>query len=78
MMSSTLKRATVYLDSDLHKALKVKAAETERSVSVIVSEAVRVSLLEDTGDLAAFEERAKEPNLAFEAVLKDLKKRGRL
>lgn len=78
MMSPTLKRATVYLDSDLHKALKVKAAETERSISVIVSEAVRVSLLEDAGDLAAFEERAKEPNLAFEAVLKDLKKLGRL
>ena len=77
-MSATAKRATVYLKSDLHKALKLKAAETDRSVSDLVNEAVRLSLLEDAEDLAAFEERAKEPNLAFEAVLKDLRRRGRL
>lgn len=77
-MSATAKRATVYLKSDLHKALKLKAAETDRSVSDLVNEAVRLSLLEDAEDLAAFEARAKEPNLAFEAVLKDLRRRGRL
>ncbi|MBI3007588.1 MAG: CopG family transcriptional regulator [candidate division NC10 bacterium] len=77
-MSATAKRATVYLKSDLHKALKLKAAETDRSVSDLVNDAVRLSLLEDAEDLAAFEERAKEPNLAFEAVLKDLRRRGRL
>jgi plasmid stability protein len=77
-MSGTAKRATVYLKSDLHKALKVKAAETDRSVSDLVNDAVRLSLLEDAEDLAAFDERAKEPNLAFEAVLKDLRRRGRL
>jgi len=72
------KRATVYLESDLHKALKFKAAETDRSVSELVSEAVRRSLQEDDQDLAAFRARAKEPNLAFETVLKDLRRRGRL
>jgi len=77
-MGATAKRATVYLKSDLHKALKLKAAETDRSVSDLVNDAVRLSLLEDAEDLAAFEERAKEPNLAFEAVLKDLRRRGRL
>ncbi len=77
-MSTTAKRATIYLKSDLHKALKLKAAETDRSVSDLVNDAVRLSLLEDAEDLAAFEERAKEPNLAFEAVLKDLRRRGRL
>lgn len=76
-MSATAKRATVYLKSDLHKALKLKAAETDRSVSDLVNDAVRLSLLEDAEDLAAFEERVKEPNLAFEAVLKDLRRRGR-
>jgi predicted transcriptional regulator len=77
-MSATQKRATIYLDSHLHRALKVKAAETERSLSEIVNDAVRQSLAEDAEDLAAFEERVHEPNLAFEAVLKDLKKRGRI
>lgn len=76
-MRTTAKRATVYLDSHPHKALKLRAAETDRCVSDLINGAVRMSLLEDAEDLAAFEERAKEPNLAFETVLKDLRKRGR-
>jgi ribbon-helix-helix CopG family protein len=72
------KRTTVYLESDLHKALKVKAAETDTSVSELVSSAVRRSLLEDAEDLAIFKQRAQEPNLAFETVLKNLRRRGRL
>lgn len=72
------KRTTVYLEPDLHKALKVKAAETEQSVSELVGGAVRRSLLEDAEDLAAFKQRAREPSLAFETVLKDLRRRGRL
>jgi len=76
-MSDT-KRATVYFDVSLHRALRVKAAETEHSLSDLVNAAVRRSLAEDAEDLAAFEERAKEPNLAFENVLKDLRRRGKL
>ena len=75
---TTVKRATVYLDAGLHRALRVKAAETEASVSQLVNAAVRQSLAEDAADLAAFEARAKEPSLAFEAVLKDLRRRGKL
>ena len=68
----------MYFDPDLHRALRVKAAETERSLSELVNDAVREILNEDSEDLQAFETRAKEPNLAFEDVLKDLKKRGKL
>jgi hypothetical protein len=73
-----VKRATVYLDPSLHRALRVKAAETDESVSALVNSAVRLSLGEDAADLAAFKARAREPVLAFEAVLKDLKRRGKL
>jgi hypothetical protein len=72
------KRATVYLEADIHRALRLKAAETDRSVSDLVNEAVKRSLAEDAEDLAAFELRLKEPDLPFEDVVKDLKKRGRL
>jgi hypothetical protein len=72
------KRATVYFDSSLHKALRMKAAETERSLSDLVNAAVRQSLREDSEDLAAFEERDAEPSLGFAEVLKDLKRRGKL
>jgi hypothetical protein len=72
------KRATVYLDPSLHRALRIKAAETEHSVSELMNSAVRLSLSEDAADLAAFRERAGERVLAFEAVLKELKRRGKL
>lgn len=73
-----VKRATVYLDSTLHRALRVKAAETDKSVSELVNAAVQRSLSEDAADLAAFADRVREPAVAFEAVLKDLKRRGKL
>ncbi len=77
-MSTVSKRATVYFDPALHRALRVKAAETDRSLSDLVNEAVRLSLAEDAEDLAAFEERAKEPELSFEDVVKDLKRSGKI
>jgi len=72
------KRATIYLDSNLHRALRVKAAETDKSVSDLVNAAVRQSLREDAHDLEVFEARVGEPALPFEGVLKDLKRRGKL
>lgn len=75
---SKVKRATVYFDPSLHQALRLKAAETDQSLSDLVNDAVRQSLAEDAVDLAAFRTRAKEPTLDFEKVLKDLKRRGKL
>jgi hypothetical protein len=77
-MNASTKRATVYFDPAIHRALRLKAAETERSLSELVNEAVKFSLVEDAEDLAAFEERASEPNLPFEKVIKELKKRGKI
>lgn len=75
-MSTAPKRSTIYFDPKIHKALRMKAAETDKSVSELVNEAVKLCLAEDAEDLAAFEERAKEPNLKFEDVLKELKRSG--
>ncbi len=75
---SASKRATIYFDPDLHRALRLKAAATDRPVSDIVNDAVRESLAEDANDLAAFGARAAEPNLDFESVVKDLRKRGKV
>jgi hypothetical protein len=75
-MKGTQKRATIYFNPNVHRALRLKAAETDRSISDLVNEAVNLSLAEDEEDLTAFEERKSERNLAFENVLKDLKKRG--
>ena len=75
---SVTKRATIYFDADLHRAARMKAAETDTSVSDLVNAALRRSLAQDADDLAAFRARAKEPNLDFEAVVKDLRRRGKL
>jgi hypothetical protein len=77
-MKTTAKRSTVYFDPDLYKALKIKAAHCDKSLSELINQAVRWSLVEDAEDLAAFEERKNEPNLDFEKVLKDLRSRGKI
>lgn len=71
-------RSTIYLEPDLQRALKIKAAETDQSISDLVNAAIRQALAEDAEDLEAFEQRKHEPTLSFETVVKDLKKRGRL
>lgn len=78
MKTHESKRATVYLDPDLHRALKIKSAQSDQTLSDLVNHAVRVSLAEDHEDLLAFEERKDEDNLDFEDFLKELKAGGKI
>lgn len=71
-------RTTLYLDPKIHRALKVKAAETDRSISELVNDALLEALREDAVDLAAFEKRAKETSRPLEKVLAELKRDGLL
>ena len=75
-MSTLTKRATVYLDPVLHKALRLQSVETSRSVSELINDAVRDELAEDANDLAMFEARKNEPSLDFEDFVKELKLDG--
>jgi plasmid stability protein len=77
-MSEPSKRSTIYFEPEVHKALRLKAAFTHRSVSDLVNEAVRQALQEDQEDLSAFEERAAEPSITYEELLNDLKAHGKL
>jgi len=77
-MSILSKRSTVYFDPAIHQALRIKAASSHLSISEIVDEALRLQLAEDQEDLAAFDERAKEPEMSYEALLKDLKQHGKI
>lgn len=77
-MKNESKRATVYFDPKLLKAIQLKALETETSVSAIVSKAIQSYLSEDAEDLAAFDQRRKEAGLSFESVLKKLKRDGKI
>jgi len=77
-MENSQKSATAYFDPALHRARHLKAAETDRLLSDLVNEAVRYSLAEDAEDLAALDERATEPVLPFESVVKKLKRSGNI
>jgi hypothetical protein len=74
----TQKRATVYFESDVHRALRLKAAALDRSVSEMVNDAVKSALAEDVEDLAAFSERKGDKSLSFDTFVQGLKRRGRI
>jgi hypothetical protein len=78
IMTTQTKRATVYLEPDLHKALRLKAVETSTSVSELVNKAVREAIAEDAEDLAAFETRVREPLISYDEMVKRLRKDGRI
>jgi len=71
-------KATIYLDPKLHRAAKIKAAATDRTLSDIMEEALREALREDAEDLKAFAQRAGQPRRSYEEVLKSLRRAGRL
>jgi plasmid stability protein len=72
------KRATVYFAPDVHKALRLRAAASDRSVSDMVNDAVRIALAEDAVDLESFAARRGEKAVSFESFVTGLKRRGRL
>jgi plasmid stability protein len=72
------KRATVYFDADIHRALRLKAAATDRSISDMVNDAVKIALAEDAEDIAAFDERDREKSVNFETVVRSLRRRGKI
>jgi len=71
-------RPTIYFEPRVYRALKIKAATSDRSLSELVNVAVTAALREDALDLEAFEKRRKEPSRPFERVLEDLKRDGLL
>ena len=75
-MATQMKRATIYFDPELHKALKLKALETSRSITDLVNQAVREALSEDAEDINVFEERKDESLISYDQMLKKLKKNG--
>ena len=77
-MTTLTKRATVYLDPILHRALRLKSVETSRSLSDLLNDAVRSELAEDAQDLSAFDARKHEPTIAFEDFVKELKRNGKI
>jgi len=74
----TPKRATVYFDAEIHRALRLKAAASDRSISDMVNDSVKAALAEDAEDLAAFSKRKRDKSLSFDTFVRGLRRRGRI
>ena len=72
------RRSTIYLEEDIFRALRLKAAAVEVSMSDLVNEAVRAVLSEDAEDLAIIEERRNEETIPFDEFVAELKKSGKI
>lgn len=77
-MGKDTERTTIYFETEIHKALRMKSAVMRRPISDIVNEAVRGLLREDRDDLQAFEERASELEITYEELLAELRANGTL
>ncbi len=77
-MNAPSKKATIYLDPRIHRALRIKSIETNQRMSQLVNDAIAASLREDEEDLAAFAKRGHEPLVTFERALKELKRDGKI
>jgi hypothetical protein len=77
-MSVTLKRATVYFDPDLHRAVRLKAINTNQSISDVVNDSLRAMLSEDEDDISSFDETASDPLMTYEELLTRLKADGKI
>jgi predicted transcriptional regulator len=72
------KRSTIYFDPEIHRALRLKAAAMDRTISDVVNDAVRQTLSEDASDLEVFEKRRREPSVDFADVVLRMKRSGKL
>ena len=72
------KRATVYFEPEIHRALRLKAAELDETISDLVNNAVKASLAEDALDLEVMAVRETEPEMPIEDFVRDLKRRGEI
>ena len=67
-------KITLNLEDTILKALKLKATETNQSMSELVNDALKASLQEDLEDIKSWEERKGEDTYDYEEFVELLKK----
>jgi hypothetical protein len=75
-MATRSKRATVFVDAELHRAPRLKVAGTEQFVSELVNEAIPIHLPGDADGPHAARDRATKKTIFFEGFVSDSTTRG--
>lgn len=71
-------RTTITINDKLFRALKVRAAETDESISHFIEDAIKYQVLEDLEDIEAATKREQEPAYSFDNLVKQFKAEGLL
>ncbi len=71
-------RTTITLNDKIYKALRIRAAESNESISALVEDAVKEQVLEDVDDLHTVQEREHESSIDLKRFVKELKADGLL
>ena len=69
-------KATLYLEDKTYRAYKIKAAETDQTLSELVNDAIQTQLQQDLDDIDAIRARKDDPIESYEEFLKGLKQDG--
>lgn len=75
---SRASRATIYLEPEVLCAVRLRAEDTDRSISEVINTAVKERLAEDAEDLKHYQRRRREKSIDFEEFVKAMKQRGKL
>jgi hypothetical protein len=73
-----LRRATVYFQPRVYRALKIQAAAADRGISDYVNDAVLQALRDEARDLEVIKKRSKQPVRPFSEVVRELRRDGLL
>ena len=60
-----MSKATLYLEESVHKALRLKSAETRQSMSELANDALKAALLEDLEDIEDWKKEGKKRRSAM-------------
>ena len=71
-------RTTITFNDKLYRALKLRSAESNESISAIVEDAVKYQMLEDLEDIEEAKRRENEPTHSFDKLVAEFKKEGLL
>lgn len=71
-------RTTLTINDEIFRALKIRAAESDETISKYVEDAIKYQLLEDAEDIEDARKRQDEPEYPFEDLVKKFKSEGLL
>lgn len=71
-------RTTITINDKLYRALKMRAADSDASISQLIENAVKYQVLEDLEDIEDAKKRQQESSYSFDDLVAQLKAEGLL